>query len=381
MSTATTATAADDTAWLQAWLDSGRDLPLGPRAYTISAPLHFNMHGQEIEGEGIDSTRIICVGDFEAAVSAGGLRNVAIRGLTIDCARAARLGVLTSRTIGIDLTNCVGGVVEHVRVTGTVGGPAAPGSPRTLSGVGIAVSGGERCLVRHCTLDDLGLADEGRRSDGIYTAGDHHLIDDCDVAGATDTAFVIEDSDHSGVTNSRATNCCGVLGITAATRESRGNFAAGITASGWDSAVVGGVQLAALAGFNLLDTAVYGLRLTGPGVGPALNIRTATGATGRVVGVLVRDPNLTGSGLVQGILVDGSRVTLDRPVIVGFENGIQVEAPAGSVAVLDPAVSGCSRYGLVVKKGAAAVRLLGGSIAGAVAGVTGLDGATITRGD
>jgi hypothetical protein len=192
---------------------------------------------------------------------------------------------------------------------------------------------------------------------------------------------VIEDSDHSGVTNSRASGCCGVLGITAATRESRGNFAAGITASGWDSAVVGGVQLAALAGFNLLDTAVYGLRLTGPGVGPALNIRTATGATGRVVGVLVRDPNLTGSGLVQGILVDGSRVTLDRPVIVGFENGIQVEAPAGSVAVLDPAVSGCSRYGLVVKKGAAAVRLLGGSIAGAIAGVMGLDGATITRGD
>jgi hypothetical protein len=34
-----------------------------------------------------------------------------------------------------------------------------------------------------------------------------------------------------------------------------------------------------------------------------------------------------------------------------------------------------------VKRGAAAVRLLGGSIAGAIAGVMGLDGATITRGD
>jgi hypothetical protein len=300
---------ADDTASIQKALDSGRSIRLPKGRFAISNTLHFKADGQQLIGAGHEATTIVARGDFSVCLRADDLGGVAVQDLSIDANRTGRRGILKTRTLGLFLVNCRDARVESCRVLGTIGGPRTPDGPPT-SGVGIAVGYGRRCVVAGCTVEECGTKAEGEASDGIYTSGEFNVVRDCIARNCTDTAFVIEDSDYSGVVRCRAEGCSAGLGITVARdAPARGNYADLLTIHDWDSAVTGGIQIGCplsttrgdLRNTSLVDVEIERVA----GSGPAINVRRTGAAC--TIGLLLRNVRVKGAG-VQGMVIDAESV-------------------------------------------------------------------------
>jgi Pectate lyase superfamily protein/Right handed beta helix region len=321
----------DDTAAINAALATGKVVFLPPGIYLISASLVMTLNGTVIRGSGIGLTTIFCANaaDFQRAISATALTNVAVRDLTVDLNQGGRSGALSVALVGIGFEDCVESSVVNCLVKNGLG-------HTTLgSGVGINFGGANtrRGLIRGCIIRDCGVA--GKASDAVYTKGQQNLIVGCIALNCNDTAFVIENSDHSGIIGCTVRGCASGGAITAAvTGTYTGNYIDGLTIYDWSASVSGGLQLGALSGIaNLSNTTVSNVIMERvAGSGPAINVKQEGGLTDVV---LIRNCRINGSGTAQqGILIRGTNVTVTGCHIDNVGSRcIQVEVQSSSVLI------------------------------------------------
>jgi Right handed beta helix region/Pectate lyase superfamily protein len=358
-----TPSGGDDTAAIQAALETGGDVRLSAGAYTISGPLSLRANGQRLGGDGVDLTTLNARGDFSVCVAASGLDGVSVQDMTI-VAGGARVGVST-RTLGVFLVSCSRSRVSGIKVIGTVGGPVAPNGA-IMPGVAIAIGYGTACMVTGCTAQDCGGAAPGQTSDGFYTSGSFNVIADCAVNHCTDTAFVVEDSQYSGVVRSTATGCgCGLAITCAGNADARGNYADQVTITDWDSPVTGGIAVGCpvpTTSGHLRQTTVTDCTIVwkARGGGPAVNVRTT--GPGSVVGLTLRGLMVQGAA-TQGILLGANAAELVQCVVTDTEwTGIQLQGGCGDVTVRGCRVTNAKQFGLTVLGPTSAVLLEGNDI-------------------
>jgi hypothetical protein len=318
----------DDTEAIRKALDAlpkGGTLHFRKGTYIISSTLEILSDEVTLEGEGTQST-LLCAprADFQVALLARARRRVTVRGLHVDCNRTARMPVLTSRTVGILFDGCTESTLADCLVEGTVGGAATPGGKAAsgraqLPGVAIALGGaGRRNLVSRCTVRNAGIP--GKASDGIYTSGDFNVIQDCVAEDCTDTAFVLEKSNHGRIVGCKSIRCSAGIAITNTLNTPvRGNLASGVEIRDWNSKVTGGIQIgnpAEASLGDLLDTRLSDITMvTTSGAGPAINVRNVGKA--RTVGLTLNRVTIQGAS-TQGLLIDQAvDVTVLRCRIAG----------------------------------------------------------------
>lgn len=306
-------------------LPRGGTLHFRKGTYLISSTLEIPGDELTLEGEGPQST-LLCAptADFQVALLARTRWRVAVKNLHVDCNRATRMKVLTSRTVGILLESCTESTLADCLVEGTIGGAATTGGGSSngraqVPGVAIALGGaGRRNLIFRCTVRNGGIP--GKASDGIYTSGDFNVIQDCVAEDCLDTAFVLEKSNHGSVVDCKSFRCSAGLAITnTLDTPVRGNRATGVEIRDWNSKVTGGIQIGnplenGLG--DLLDTHLSNITMTTTaGEGPAINIRNVGKA--RTVGLTLRQVTIQG-GSTQGLLINQAEdVTVLRCRISG----------------------------------------------------------------
>jgi hypothetical protein len=310
----------DDTGAIRkafAALPRGGTLHFRKGTYLISSTLEIPGDELTLEGEGPQST-LLCAptADFQVALLARARWRVAVKNLHVDCNRAARMKVLTSRTVGILLEGCTESTLADCLVEGTVGGAATTGGGSLagrehMSGVAIALGGlGRRNLVSRCTVRDGGIP--GKASDGIYTSGDFNVIQDCVAEDCLDTAFVLEKSNYGGILGCKSFRCSAGIGITNALNTPvRGNYASQVEIRDWDASVTGGIDIGNPSKEtigDLLDTRLSDIKMsTSTGKGPAINVRNIGKA--RTIGLVLRQIEIQGAS-TQGILISQAESVL-----------------------------------------------------------------------
>lgn len=311
--------AGDETAKIQALLDD-----LAPytelifetgATYTISAQLTIPVDYVTVRG--LSTIKAADGAQFEYMMLGTGRTGCKIVDLTFDANKAGRTSGQSVRFMGagfLSSTDC-----DLIRVTAK-----NCRGYSSVSAVGLFAAGGStRCRILFPKLFNCG--DAGFDADGVFTSGDRNLIFGGVAEDCTDTGFVIESSNGSGIVGCSTNNCAAVAAITSANAsDKRGNYISGVTGINW-SGGTGGIQIGvpgAYAG-NLYDTRVDGVTLYadtagGKGVGPAIAIRQA--GSGRAIGVTITSPRIRGA-TTQGILVDGDDVQIVSPNIKGTTDG------------------------------------------------------------
>lgn len=265
--------------------------------------------------------------DYEMMIHAVGRSRVTLRDFTIEGNMTARIAVpVTNRCVGIYLDTCTDSQILNVIVSNAFG---AVGSPSAA----IALAGCTRTRVESCTVLDCGTV--ARPSDGIYTSGTQNIISNCVAQTILDTAFVIENSNLSGIEGCTAIAASALAAITnARTDVAFGNYINGLTGYDWDAIVTGGVQignpLSSSTG-NLLETSVANVLIyRDTGSGPAVNVRqTGTAIT---KGLTFSNVRVHGAG-TQGFLVVGQNVIIDGCYVEGTTDAC-IEVDPGSDGVL-----------------------------------------------
>jgi len=256
--------------------------------YLVSSQLTIPCDGLILEGY----AKIICAStaDYEFVLYALNRTGVQIRYVEFDLNQSARAGIQTHRFHGPFLSGCTDSILETVKVRNTLGYGG-------ISAVGIAIGQGTRIAVQNCHLIDCGTA--SLTSDAVYTSGTQNVIAGTTATNCTDTAFVIEDSDYSGISGCTAINCGAIAAIDVSLATDRyGNFISGLTGKNWDAASTGGIQIGTLASTgNLRDTNITGVNMYadtagGFGHGAAIWIRRV--GTGIANVVKMADINVNG---------------------------------------------------------------------------------------
>lgn len=283
--------------------------------------------------------------NFDFLFRGVGCTGCVVKNITLDANKAGRTATQTGRFMGADFTSSQDCLFENVIVKNTRGYAGIPA-------VGLAIVEGIRNRVHRCTFIDCGDA-APNASDGVYTFGESTLISDCIAFNCTDTAFVLENSNYSGIVGCTANACAVGIGITAATNSDyRGNFASGVIIHNWNSPVTGGIQIGCpsvgMTG-NLYDTTLTGITMTAStptyGNGPAVNIRKVAGS-GKAIGLSINGLTVQGSGVTrngatqQGVVVNGDYIRVRNADIQTAEVGVNFLT--GSIGGL---VSGCTITG------------------------------------
>jgi hypothetical protein len=277
---------------------------------------------------------------FNFLLSGTSRSNCIIRNVTLDANKAGRTSTQSTRFMGAEFASSEDCSFENVTVKNTRGYLGIPA-------VGLGISAAIRNTVDSCTFIDCGDASPNA-SDGVYTAGESTLISNCIAINCTDTAFVLENSNYSGIVGCTSNACAVGIGITAATSSDyRGNFASGVTINNWNSSVTGGIQIGvptATTG-NLYDTALTGITMTASlptyGSGPAVNIRSV--GSGKAIGVSINGLVIQGSGLtragatLQGVVVNGDSVRVRNSDINVTQVGVNF-----LTGTVDGVVSNCT---------------------------------------
>lgn len=313
--------ATDDTAAIQAALNAAVAydtiyFPAG--TYLISATLTVPTDHVKLLGPAKLLAKAAT--NFEYMLTATSRTGVVLEELEFDANKANRTSGQNIRLMGAGLLTCTDSA--FIRCTArNVRGYAS------VSAVGLVSSAGTRNAVIGCRVFDCG--DAGFDGDGIFTSGDQTLIALCQAKTGTDTAFVIESSNLSGIVGCTSDGFASGGAITNATVDhKRGNFIRGLTVQNW-SATTGGIQLGmpgATAG-HLYDTEVdailYADTAGGKGIGPAIKVRV--NGTGNVLGMSIK-ARIRGA-TTQGVLVqDGDDVTVEADIVGTGDACVQFQA-------------------------------------------------------
>lgn len=354
----------DDTAAIQSAMNSmtnGGVLFVPGGTYIVSATLTIPYSNIKLLGSGNASVlKAANTSNYETMLLAIGLNGIEVSDLVVDANRAGRTG-LTTRTLGIELRSCSDSTVNHCMVHDTVGTSGIPG-------VGIAISGTSfRCKVTGCILKDCGIA--GKASDGIYTSGTQTLIMNCIALNCTDTAFVIENSNQSGIVGCTARSCGAGAAITNALgSDVSGNFIDGLTVYDWTATVTGGIQIGTPIATTgaLRNTRVSNVTLERvTGTGPALYVNKQGAQT---IGLSLENIRVNGAG-TQGILFTATDVMIANCHVYNTTNaGIQALGSCQRVVIQGCYINGGS-FGIILADGCSDCSLVSNVIIG-VAGKT-----------
>ncbi|NWB62360.1 hypothetical protein [Pseudomonas sp. F1002] len=258
--------------------------------------------------------------------------NLKIVGLEVDANSFNRTGVLTTRTMAIeinsgtdcDLTDCVARNVI--------------GSSSGIPGVGIATSGsGVRVNTLRCKAFDCGTID--KPADGFFCSSSYSVNTDNYAENCFDTGGVVESCSYSGFTKLRSKNCGAGGAISNAVGFDTYGCWMDVEVENWRSSVTGGVQFLCSAAGGLLDCSAN-VTMSAPlyGIGPAVNFRET--GTGRINGFSLWPRIRGGSGTNQGILGSGIRIQINAPAISGAnDSSIQFQG-ASTVTVMGGEITG-----------------------------------------
>lgn len=257
--------------------------------YAVSNTL--TLAADNIVLDGNVKIKCLATSDYEFVLRASSRTGIKIKNWEFDLNQSARAGIQTHRFHGPYINSCTDCSFDNVKVKNTLGYSG-------ISAVGIAIGQGTRCKVENCTVLDCGTS--SNTSDGIYTSGTQNLISNCTATNCTDTAFVVEDSDFSGVSGCSAYNCASPAAITLSlSTDRRGNYIDGLTSYNWDASSTGGVAIATLASTGTLyDTTVNGFTSyadTGSGFGSGAAIWIRRVGTGNIIGVTIDGCNIDGA--------------------------------------------------------------------------------------
>lgn len=233
-----------------------------------------------------------------------------ITGLEVDANSFNRLGVLTTRTMAIeissgtdcDLIDCIGRNV--------IGSPVAPSQ---IPGVCIATSGsGVRVNTERCKAFNGGTAD--RPADGFFCSSSYSTNTNDYAENCFDTGGVVESCSYSGFSNLVTKNCSAAGAISNAVGFDTYGCYMDVRGENWRSVVTGGVQVLTAAAGNLIDCwARVNLTAVAYGIGPGINFRETS--TGRIDGFALY-PQVRG-GNEQGVVGTGKRINILNPSIAG----------------------------------------------------------------
>lgn len=262
---------------------------------------------------------------FEYLLTATSRTGIRIMDIEFDANKANRTAGQSTRFLGAGFITCTDSAFVGCTARNTRGFGGS-------SAVGLVVSAGTRCRILYPILRDCG--DAGFDSDGVYCSGDQILVHGGDATTGTDTAYVLENCNHSGITSCSSDGFAAGAAMTNATVDNKtGNYINGLTIRNWDGST-GGIQIGmpgATTG-HLADCRIDGVTLTantgaGFGTGPA--IRVVRGGTGNIQGLTITAPRINGAS-TQGILVlGGDGVVIHDPSVAGTTDAC-IQFDAGS---------------------------------------------------
>jgi len=232
-----------------------------------------------------------------------------ITGLDVDANSFNRLGVLTTRTMAIEISGGTDCVLIDCIGRNAIGSPA--GAPVKIPGVCIATSGsGLRVNTERCKALNGGSAD--RPADGFFCSSAYSTNTDAYAENCFDTGGVVESCSYSGFTNLITKNCGAAGAISNAVGFDTFGCWMDVRGENWRSTVTGGVQFLCAASGSLIDCwARVTLTAVQYGVGPAINFRETS--TGRVSGFTLQ-PTVRG-GSEQGVVGTGKGIKVLSPDI------------------------------------------------------------------
>lgn len=236
--------------------------------------------------------------DFEYTLRAQSRTGIEYQGFTVDSNKAARQGILTTRTVSVSFESCTDCQLVNVIGSNAIGSGSIPG-------IGISTAGnGERVNVTNCTALNCGVV--GKAADGFFCSSSYSINTGNVAINCLDTGHVLESCSYSGIVGCVSISCGVVGAITNATSNDKyGNFINGLRGQDWAASVTGGVQIGVFGTGNLIETSVRGVALVGVAsfIGPGINVRRT--GTGRVDGLEIQASVRNSSS--QGILVDSAR--------------------------------------------------------------------------
>jgi hypothetical protein len=332
---------ADSAAAIQAAFDacpSGGSVVFSAGTYTVGSTLTIGQDNIVIDGQ---NATILAKNatNFEFVLVGTGRSNVQVRNIRINANKAGRSSGQNIRFMGaafIDSTDCT---FNNVYVENARGYSSIPGVGLAIGGVSV------RCKIENCTAANCGDAG-GTAADGYFTSGESNLIIGSLAVNCTDTGFVIESSNASGISGCIARSCNAGAAITNAVNDDKyGNFISGLTVLDWNSSVTGGIQIGCPVSTTtgaLYDTVVSDVTVVavavGKGTGPAINIRKT--GTPKTVRLTLNNIRIRGAS-TQGILVDGDQVSI-RGCDISGTTAACIQFATGSVTNF---VSGCTMIG------------------------------------
>jgi hypothetical protein len=277
--------------------------------------------------------------NFEQMLLASSNSYVQIQNIWLNANKAGRSSGQNIRFMGLVFDSCTDCTASNVFVENTRGYNSIPAVGIAISGVSI------RCKIENCTAENCG--DSGTNtSDGFFMSGESNLNIGSLAVNCTDTGFVIESSNCSGIVGCIARSCNAGAAITNAVNDDKyGNFITGVSILDWNSSVTGGIQIGcplSTSTGSLYDTVVSDVSIVaitvGTGTGPAINIRkTGTPKTVRLTLNNIRIRTAS----TQGIVVDGDQISIRGCDISGTSNAC-IQFQTGSLTNF---VAGCSMVG------------------------------------
>lgn len=173
---------------------------------------------------------------------------VSIDGITFDANQSNRTGQSQTWN-GFNLDNCTDCLITRCTFINTLG----------FSGSATALAvGGTRIRVSNCTVRNCGIAGT-QASDAFYNSGTQILVENCTAYDITDTGFVLEQCNYSGIMGCTVDGCGAGAAIDAyQSADAVGNFINGLSIFNWNGTTQGALLIGTLGSGsgNLLNTTV-----------------------------------------------------------------------------------------------------------------------------
>ena len=333
---------ADDAAAITAAMaacPSGGTVFFPAGTYVVGSTLTIPKNDITLDGGGNSIILAKNATNFEYVLIGTSRVNVQVRNIRINANKAGRSSGQNIRFMGAGFNDCTDCTFSNVYVENARGYSSIPGVGLTLGGISV------RCKIENCTAANCGDAGTNA-ADGYFTSGESNLIIGSLAVNCTDTGFVIESSNASGISGCIARSCNAGAAITNAVNDDKyGNFISGLAVLDWNSTVTGGIQIGCPLSTStgaLYDTVVSDVTIVavgvGKGVGPAINIRKT--GTPKTVRLTLNNIRIRGAS-TQGILVDGDQVSIRGCDISGTTSAC-IQFATGSTTNF---VSGCTMIG------------------------------------
>lgn len=241
--------------------------------------------------------------DFLVVLTGAGRTGVTVEGITFDVNATARAldHTQTVAYCGAGFTASTDCAFINCAVRDTLG-------LLTGSATGITISGAcTRCRIHGCTATVLGTL--ARESDAFFIKGTQCVVSNCIANSATDTGYVVEDSDYTVVSGCTAVDCLSPFAVTCSDSTSHyGNAVVGFTSRASYSSIQVMIGTVANATGNLYDTVIDGFNLKYTAIGtvltgPAIKVVNGGGG-GRAIRVTIANGRIDGA-TTQGVLVTG----------------------------------------------------------------------------